>query len=562
MDTPLAISILFVLASGGTVFCVAAVVTRRRSAPGSDEFSLVAIVAGTGALAVAVGFLWRTGITVLAAVVVSLSLPVPWLMFALEYTGRDDLNSRRPITLITTPVVLGLIATALLFGSRILPGASLPARTTATGLTTVLVYSITTTQWIALLYAGGLMLVGTGLLLWSFHRYNHLSDTAGMLLGALGSIPWLSILFGLQVDSIAPLAMPATVAIGFLVGAVAVAAMLSREQLFDTVPAAGNIGPDTVIKELTDIIVVVDSDGSVVRHNQAAQQLPTSDLLGKGVDATELLDNDIPTLQRSDVVALRSNDRRRLFEPTVSTLTDHHGFQIGHAVVLRDVTERTIRRQRLEVLNRVLRHNIRNDTTVIQGRASVLADEVSDPALAEHAETIRENSEDLSTLSETARRIERLLSTENTDSRDVSLAAVVDDVLSDVPNRVVSECSVPASISVRASHEPLEALVTAVVENAIKHDNSDEPSVAIRARYDPDGPYPVVLTVTDTGPGISRTEREAVLNADEQPLRHGTGLGLWLVRWVTTRLGGELDIADNQPTGTVVSVYLPGEKQG
>ena len=43
----------------------------------------------------------------------------------------------------------------------------------------------------------------------------------------------------------------------------------------------------------------------------------------------------------------------------------------------------------------------------------------------------------------------------------------------------------------------------------------------------------------------------------ERPLRHGQGIGLWLVNWVVTEAGGRVSVEDREPTGTVVEAALP-----
>lgn len=67
----------------------------------------------------------------------------------------------------------------------------------------------------------------------------------------------------------------------------------------------------------------------------------------------------------------------------------------------------------------------------------------------------------------------------------------------------------------------------------------------------------VVLRVVDDGPGIPDAELEAVTAGRETALSHGSGLGLWLVRWAARALGATFTFADREPRGTVVELQLP-----
>jgi sensor histidine kinase regulating citrate/malate metabolism len=49
---------------------------------------------------------------------------------------------------------------------------------------------------------------------------------------------------------------------------------------------------------------------------------------------------------------------------------------------------------------------------------------------------------------------------------------------------------------------------------------------------------------------------EVFEDAEEEPLQHSAGLGLWLVWWGVDRLGGEVSF--NTDSATTVTVELPG----
>ncbi|MFB6271068.1 MAG: PAS domain-containing protein, partial [Halobacterium sp.] len=118
------------------------------------------------------------------------------------------------------------------------------------------------------------------------------------------------------------------------------------------------------------------------------------------------------------VVARRVDGRTYPQELSITPLPD------GCVWVSRDVTDREERDQRLRVLNRVLRHNVRNSLNVVLGHANRLDEEVED---SDDAERIVDAAEELLAVSEKARVVERVL-----DSDDLTTATLGDLVTEEV----------------------------------------------------------------------------------------------------------------------------------
>ncbi|PSQ09256.1 hypothetical protein BRC95_01400 [Halobacteriales archaeon QS_5_68_33] len=67
------------------------------------------------------------------------------------------------------------------------------------------------------------------------------------------------------------------------------------------------------------------------------------------------------------------------------------------------------------------------------------------------------------------------------------------------------------------------------------------------------------LRVADDGPGIPDHERSAVGESTEiTQLEHGSGLGLWVVRWVCESCGGRLRFGESDLGGAAVVLSLTG----
>ncbi|MDG5777156.1 ATP-binding protein [Haloarculaceae archaeon H-GB2-1] len=68
----------------------------------------------------------------------------------------------------------------------------------------------------------------------------------------------------------------------------------------------------------------------------------------------------------------------------------------------------------------------------------------------------------------------------------------------------------------------------------------------------------VSMSVVDDGPGIPDIGRQTTArDVPEEHLKHSSGMGVWLVKWVTPALGGTVDIATNDPRESVVTVSFP-----
>ncbi len=123
--------------------------------------------------------------------------------------------------------------------------------------------------------------------------------------------------------------------------------------------------------------------------------------------------------------------------------------------------------------------------------------------------------------------------------------------------QATSDYDVPPDLVVEGSADLLELALTNLAENAVEHNDSTTPHVEICADHDPDQPYPLTISVIDNGPGIPDNEQRIIEKGSETSLQHGTGLGLWVIRWAVTNAGGELDFESRSPRGTIISLQLP-----
>jgi signal transduction histidine kinase len=217
------------------------------------------------------------------------------------------------------------------------------------------------------------------------------------------------------------------------------------------------------------------------------------------------------------------------------------------------------REQRLNVLNRVLRHNLRNEMTVVVGHAEFIAEE-GDEILERSAESILSSTDDLTSLSERAREIQEIRGTADertaVDAADLASEAVA-DAREEFPD---------VEIDLDAAPAPLRAVPTVgvavdhVVDNACRHNEGDTRRVRVSTGTGTRDGAPVAwIAVQDDGPGLPEQEQTVLREGRETALEHGSGLGLWVVYWVVRESGGTLGFDVRDGEGTRVTLEFPAD---
>jgi PAS domain S-box-containing protein len=235
----------------------------------------------------------------------------------------------------------------------------------------------------------------------------------------------------------------------------------------------------------------------------------------------------------------------------LSPVADGSGTVTHYVGIQEDVTERKRREQLIRVLNRVLRHNLRNDMNVLLGYGERLAAGEADPDAV--GERITERVTDLLELSERARELEASARTDRKPTRldlDTVLHAVAERNRESFPESEVT-VSLETHRDACVGTEVASA-VGELVHNGLAHD--DGPG-RVRVTAADDGDW-IEVTVADDGPGLPAVEADALAGDESSAVEHGDGLGLWLVNWTVTRYGGGFEVeADGD--GTVATLRLP-----
>lgn len=330
---------------------------------------------------------------------------------------------------------------------------------------------------------------------------------------------------------------------------------VTRYDLFETLPASKTVGRDTAIQAASTALVMIDTDGRITDYNAAAATLfniePATHI---GRQVLEIVPNcdDRAALTSGESLVLEIPGDDRIVEAEAAPITDDGERALGYTISFNDITTERRRQQRIQVMNRVLRHNLRNEGNVITGYADIMTDGGVD--VETYASRISEQMTSLIEAGDRARAAEELLATDRVAETPQSLRSIVVDAIDAVDNDLDTEAvshSIPEELETQANPELLRPIITELVANGLEHTDEPYPSVNVDVRADG-----TALVVSDNGPGVPTAEIDVIQRGEETQLDHSTGLGLWIIRWGVDRLGGELTFSSTDE-GTRVVVDLP-----
>jgi PAS domain S-box-containing protein len=293
--------------------------------------------------------------------------------------------------------------------------------------------------------------------------------------------------------------------------------------------------------------------GEVVGESVNDVLVPADDEdTGRELDRRTLAEDDGPV--SAEVRRETADGDRYFLFRGIPYRTDDRG---THAFgIYTDITDQHDRERHLQVLHRVLRHNLRTDMGVVIGYLDQLDDRLDDPGDHALIERVTGRAEDVARLADKVHQLEQVIQqdTDLTPGRTDVVARLepLVDGLRDRYPRASIEVDAPGRAFAHAD-ERLDLAVENLVENGIQHTHAPDPRVGVRVEADGEG---VDVHVTDDGPGIPAHERAFLTgDRDVSQVEHGDGLGLWVVNWVVRSLGGEVRFGDPE-VGTEVVVHL------
>ncbi len=315
-------------------------------------------------------------------------------------------------------------------------------------------------------------------------------------------------------------------------------------------------------------IFTTDKDGYVKRINQKTEELTGySEEEYKGVNVLEsahpedkdkfiefwkrILSGEEPTYQVR--IVTKGGETRHVVTGGRAIKEDGEIVEIQYN--FKDITRRVESEERERFLHSLLRHDLRNKLSVIEGYSDLLRDYDFSEEQAELIEKIVDASEESMELIENVRTM-RKIDLED-EIGEVSVKPLINDVVAE--NKSLAdekgmsiEKNLPTFESKARASDLLKELFTNLVVNSIQHSKGSKIRISGEELEDE-----IIVEVEDDGKGIPDEEKEGIFDRGTKfGATGGSGIGLHLVQEIAENYGGNVEVQDSELGGAKFNVHL------
>jgi signal transduction histidine kinase len=351
---------------------------------------------------------------------------------------------------------------------------------------------------------------------------------------------------------------------------------------------------ETVFNSIQEGIIVTDSKGRITYLNDAACQLfglEAEDSLGKRLDE-RVRGLDWKALSREAAVSrdmeifyptnrfinfysvplvIESRTENDKIETPTASPARISGERVGHAIILRDITEsrrteqQTIESERLNALTLLaagVAHEIGNPLNSLNIHLQLIereARKLNGAKGAELQESVEVARAEINRLDSIISQFLRAIRPTRPQLRPENINSIVEEAVRfftpEIKNRdIVVEQELRSDLPLlELDRDQMKQAFFNVIKNSFE---AMKARGILRIRTDMDESH-VIVRFTDTGGGISAENLSRVFEPYFTTKTSGTGLGLLIVRRIVREHGGEMSIESSEGKGLTLTIRLP-----
>lgn len=372
-----------------------------------------------------------------------------------------------------------------------------------------------------------------------------------------------------------------------------------------------------IIRQVSEIVVIADGDGTIVECNPAAEEAiqgTRSDIVGHNffeLSARGYDNNAFRSVIREQLAEGKNWSRRvpvididnnkRYYDVSVTPFSSGEGFNDLFITVAREVTEQVRAEQSLQERNQVLQdmgfelrdaleqsriaqrtqaaflanvsHELRTPLNAIVGFSDIIQQtdvlKRTPEKVMEYNQYIHSAGQHLTSLVNDILDISSLAANESEASRDrISVPDVLETCRTLInhkakkKNIVINTAACSDAPDVTFDNRHFKQIFTNLLDNAIKFSPENSTITLSVAQDDGDG---IAISVSDEGRGIEETQLESIFTAFSRAdwVRsqevEGAGLGLALVNEMASINGCGISVASEPGSGATFTLHIPAD---
>jgi PAS domain S-box-containing protein len=482
-------------------------------------------------------------------------VPVAWLIFALEYTGRKTwLTPRNLVLFFLVPAITVVMVFTNDFHHLYYTAIS----PVIIGGLTYHTLSYGPFFWLYVVFSYLMVYVSVMVIVQSFVFTSSLYRGQLMTILVAALTPFfVNLAYVLRLGSFTVID-PTPFA--FIISGFAILIGMMRYQLLDITP----IATEQIIEKIIDGIMVVDNQDRIISLNKTAEQftgIQQKNAAGTSVSALircagshddQASHEKSPREQRFEIER-DGEGKKQYFEIRCIPLFSHKAELSGRLIMIRDISSQkqaeialSLARKKLNLLSSITRHDILNQVTAILLFTDNAKDSVTDPEVLAWLEKQEKSAENIRDQIEFAKDYENL--GVNT-PRWMSLNLIIADLKSAFASHPV-DCALLVQDIEIYSDPLLERVFYNLMDNSLQH---GERVTKIRFRFEkvPEG---ITVFYEDDGIGVPEKSKQRIF---ERGVGRHTGLGLFLAKEILEITGMTIHETGIFGTGARFEISIP-----
>ena len=551
------------IACGFITLILAVTGWRNRSFVCAKPFALLMLAAAIWSFGAALEVSAADPLTQMFAITLEypgiVTVPVAWLLFAFEYTGREHWITRNNLALLFAVPCLSILMVATNSAHHLF----------YTAVTQDVIGSVSYANiiygpffWFCSIYSWLIIYLSVMFIVQRF------VFTSGLYRGQMIAILiaiftpfFVNLAYAIrQIDFTVIDPTP----FAFIISGFAIVVGMMRYQLLDVTPMAQEL----VIANMSDGVVVLDRQDRITSLNATAEHILGISLRQSvGMSAKTLIPCSGPTAGTAEDQGRFSEQmhemdriidgKRQYFELRCIPILSHDNGLKGKLIMIRDITNQKLAeialaqaRKKLNLLSSITRHDILNQVTVLLLNIDTAKDAVSDPAVRELMDIQESSVRNIQHQIEFARDYENLGVKA---PQWMNISHIFSHLLPVMGTYGITFVPPDTGIEVYAD-QLLERVFYNLVDNSIQH-GEHVTTIGISCEKVPGG---LVITYYDNGVGVPDGSKEQIF---ERGVGKHTGLGLFLAREILEITG--MTIRENGifGSGARFEIHVPEDQQ-